>query len=140
MSSAVLAPTVPNAASGPRSGPPLFALAIGGLAIGTPEFATMGLLPQIAAGMEVDIPAAGHLVSADALGVVIGAPLIAALAARAPRKLLLIVLMAVFALGNLSSALTTTYPSLLVARFISGLPHGAACSRPIPTSPRRCFP
>ena len=68
----------------------LLALAIGGFAIGTTEFVTMGLLPQIASGTDTDIPTAGHYVSAYALGVVIGAPLIAVLAARMPRKRLLI--------------------------------------------------
>lgn len=103
----------------------LLAMAIGAFAIGTTEFATMGLLPQIAAGVAVDIPTAGHLISAYALGVVVGAPSIAALAARLPRKRLLVALMAVFALGNLASALADAYPSLLLARFVAGVPHGA---------------
>ncbi len=125
MSSAVLAPSRPESSAPTRSGRALFALAIGAFAIGTTEFATMGLLPQIAAGVGVDIPSAGHLISAYALGVVVGAPVIAALAARLPRKQLLIALMAVFALGNLASALATTYPTLMLARFVSGVPHGA---------------
>lgn len=126
MASAVLDPTRSGLTT--PSGHParaLLALAIGAFAIGTTEFATMGLLPQIAAGVSVDIPTAGHLISAYALGVVVGAPSIAALAARVPRKQLLIVLMAVFALGNLASALAGAYPSLLLARFVAGLPHGA---------------
>ncbi|GAB3913632.1 putative permease of the major facilitator superfamily protein [Microlunatus endophyticus] len=100
-------------------------MAIGGFAIGTVEFATMGLLPQIAHGVQVTIPQAGRLVSAYALGVVVGAPLIAVLAARLQRKLLLILLMALFAVGNFSSALATDYHLLLISRFVSGLPHGA---------------
>src|SRR5919202_4931587 len=103
----------------------LFALAVGGFAIGTTEFASMGLLPQIAAGVGVSIPTAGHLVSAYALGVVVGAPLIAAVAARVPRRRLLLVLMAVFLVGNAASALATSFGFLLGARFVSGLPHGA---------------
>ncbi len=125
MSATVLDQTRSDPTPGIRAGRALFALAVGAFAIGTTEFATMGLLPQIAAGVDVDIPTAGHLISAYALGVVVGAPLIAALAARMPRKHLLIVLMAVFAAGNLASALAGGYPSLLLARFVAGLPHGA---------------
>ncbi|HVK36825.1 MAG TPA: MFS transporter [Microlunatus sp.] len=125
MTSTILTADRPALGSRDRPGAALFALAIGGFAIGTSEFATMGLLPQIAAGVDVDIPSAGHLISAYALGVVIGAPVIAAFAARLPRKQLLMALMAVFALGNLASALAATFGSLMLARFISGLPHGA---------------
>jgi DHA1 family inner membrane transport protein len=103
----------------------LLALAIGGFAIGTTEFVTMGLLPQIAEGIGITIPTAGHLVSAYALGVVVGAPLITTIAARMSRKSLLLWLMVAFAVGNLGSALASSYPLLMVARFVSGLPHGA---------------
>lgn len=103
----------------------IFALAIGGFAIGTGEFVSMGLLPNIAAGVEISIPQGGHVISAYAIGVVIGAPLIAAFGARLPRKQLLWWLMAAFILGNLASALAPGYSSLLIARFLSGLPHGA---------------
>ncbi|HST47882.1 MFS transporter [Jatrophihabitans sp.] len=103
----------------------IFALAIGGFAIGTGEFVSMGLLPDIAGGVRISIPQAGHVISAYALGVVIGAPVIAAFGARLPRKRLLWWLMAAFALGNLASALAPGYGTLLVARFLSGLPHGA---------------
>lgn len=103
----------------------LFAMALGGFAIGTTEFVTMGLLPQIADGVDISIPAAGHVVSAYAIGVVVGAPTIAALAARAPRKTVLLWLMVAFAVGNAASALAPTYLPLLAARFVSGLPHGA---------------
>lgn len=102
-----------------------FALAIGGLAIGTGEFATMGLLPDIAQGIDVSEPVAGHAISAYALGVVIGAPAFALLGARMPRRLLLILLMVLFAAGNLLSATMNSYLPLLAMRFISGLPHGA---------------
>lgn len=103
----------------------VLALALGGFAIGTTEFVTMGLLPQIADGVRIDIPTAGHVVSAYALGVVVGAPLVAMLAARLRRRTVLIALMVAFALGNLGSALSTDYTTLLLARFVSGLPHGA---------------
>jgi DHA1 family inner membrane transport protein len=100
-------------------------LTLGGFAIGTTEFVTMGVLPEIAEGVGVDIPTAGHVISAYALGVVVGAPVIAALGARLPRRGLLIALMAAFLLGNLGSALAAGHSSLLLARFVSGLPHGA---------------
>ncbi|HEU4566924.1 MAG TPA: MFS transporter [Marmoricola sp.] len=106
-------------------GPAILALAIGGFAIGTTEFVTMGLLPQIARGVHVSIPSAGHVISAYALGVVVGAPLIAALAARLPRKGLLMGLMVAFVLGNLAASLASGYGALVAARFFSGLPHGA---------------
>ena len=101
------------------------ALILGGVAIGTTEFVTMGLLPDIAAGVWVDIPAAGHTISAYAAGVVIGAPLLALLAATWPRKALLIGLMAAFTVGNVLSAVAPSYGLLVASRFIAGLPHGA---------------
>ena len=103
----------------------LFALAMGGFAIGTAEFASMSLLPYFSVGLGVDEPTAGHVISIYALGVVVGAPLIAVLAARIPRRTLLIGLMGVFALGNGLSALAPTYHWMLAFRFLSGLPHGA---------------
>jgi MFS transporter, DHA1 family, inner membrane transport protein len=103
----------------------VLALALGGFGIGTTEFVAMGLLPDIATGLGITEPTAGHVISAYALGVVIGAPLIAALTARLPRKALLLGLMAVFTLGNLASVMATSYGTLMVARFIAGLPHGA---------------
>lgn len=101
------------------------ALAIGGFAIGTTEFVTMGVLPDIAEGVGVDIPSAGHVISVYALGVVVGAPVIAALSARLPRRALLIGLMAAFLVGNGLTALAPGYGTLLLARFLTGLPHGA---------------
>jgi DHA1 family inner membrane transport protein len=103
----------------------LVALALGGFAIGTTEFVTMGLLPDIADGVGVDIPTAGHVISAYALGVVVGAPVIAALSARLPRRALLVVLMSAFLVGNALSALAPGYAGLAIARFLAGLPHGA---------------
>lgn len=85
----------------------------------------MGLLPEVANDLHISIPTAGHLVSAYALGVVIGAPLLAALTARMPRRTVLIGLMALFVAGNALSALAPDYHWLMAARFLSGLPHGA---------------
>jgi MFS transporter, DHA1 family, inner membrane transport protein len=101
------------------------ALAVGGFAIGTTEFATMSLLPFFAHDLGISAPTAGHVISAYALGVVVGAPLIAVLSARMARRTLLIVLMTVFALANGLSALAPTYHWMLLFRFLSGLPHGA---------------
>ncbi len=102
----------------------VFALAMGGFAIGTTEFVTMGLLPEIAAGVNVSIPAAGHVISAYALGVVVGAPLLATLGARLPRRGLLVALMVVYAVFNALSALVSSFHLLALARFLDGLPHG----------------
>jgi DHA1 family inner membrane transport protein len=108
-----------------RTAPALTSLAVGGFAIGTTEFVTMGLLPDIAAGLDVTIPDAGRVISAYALGVVVGAPLLAVLTAKIARTRLLMVLMAAFAAGNVASALAPTYDTLVLARFLSGVPHGA---------------
>ncbi len=109
----------------PRVALAVVALALGGFAIGTSEFVTMGLLPDIAAGVGVDIPTAGGFISAYALGVVVGAPLIAALGARLPRRALLVGLAGAFLAGNVASAVAPGSATLLLARFVSGLPHGA---------------
>jgi DHA1 family inner membrane transport protein len=101
------------------------ALAMGGFAIGTTEFATMSLLPYMARDLRVDAPTAGHVISAYALGVVVGAPLIAVASARIARRPLLIGLMLVFALANGLSALAPSYGWMMLFRFLSGLPHGA---------------
>lgn len=103
----------------------LFALTLGGFAIGTGEFASMGLMPNMVASLGVTEPQVGHLISAYALGVVIGAPLLAILGAGWKRKTLLLSLMGFYALGNLASAIGASYGSLLLFRFIAGLPHGA---------------
>jgi len=103
----------------------LLALAVGSFAIGTTEFATMSLLPYFAQSLGIDAPTAGHVISAYALGVVVGAPVLAVLGARMPRRRLLIALMALFAVGNGLSAIAPDYHWMLVFRFISGLPHGA---------------
>jgi DHA1 family inner membrane transport protein len=103
----------------------LAALAVGAFAIGTGEFVIMGLLPDVAGGLGVDIPDAGRLISAYALGVVVGAPLLIAAANRFPRKAVLIALMGGYAGFNLLSALVPGYGLVLGARFLAGLPHGA---------------
>jgi DHA1 family inner membrane transport protein len=100
-------------------------LALGGFAIGTTEFATMSLLPYIARDLHVSVPAAGHIISAYALGVVVGAPLIAVLSARWQRRTILIALMGFYALANGLSAMAPNYGAMLGLRVLSGLPHGA---------------
>ncbi|SEQ89621.1 MFS transporter, DHA1 family, inner membrane transport protein [Lentzea flaviverrucosa] len=101
------------------------ALALGGFGIGTTEFATMGLLPQIAETFGIPDYEAGHAISLYAAGVVVGAPLIAVLGAKLPRKGMLIGLMLAVALGNGLSAAAQDKSLLLIARFVAGLPHGA---------------
>ncbi|MFC8345206.1 MFS transporter [Streptomyces sp. NPDC057280] len=103
----------------------LLALAVGAFGIGTTEFVMMGLLPEVADDLHVSLPTAGHLVSAYALGVVIGAPLLAAVTARMSRRTVLIALMGLFVAGNAASAFAPDHHWLLAARFLSGLPHGA---------------
>ncbi|QHC60813.1 MFS transporter [Rathayibacter sp. VKM Ac-2760] len=107
---------------------------MGGFGIGSTEFVAMGLLPQLAADLLPDVYAvsseqansqAGLLISAYALGVVVGAPTIAAAAARWPRKRLLLLLLVAFTLGTVASALLPTFPLVLAARFVAALPHGA---------------
>ncbi|ENO86131.1 major facilitator superfamily transporter [Thauera linaloolentis 47Lol = DSM 12138] len=102
----------------------MLALGVGGFSIGTGEFVIMGLLPEVARDMGVSIPQAGHVISAYALGVVVGAPVLAVLAAHWGRRALLMALMAVYALGNFASALAPDFASLAVLRLVSGLPHG----------------
>lgn len=103
----------------------IFALAIGAFGIGTGEFAIMGLLPNLAADLRISEPEAGHVISAYAFGVVVGAPLFAVLFATTARKPLMLFLMGLFALGNFGSAAAPDYTSLIGLRFLAGLPHGA---------------
>lgn len=102
-----------------------FALALGGFAIGTGEFAIMGLMPNVSQDLGVTEPQVGHLISAYALGVVVGAPVLAIIGARFFRRQLLIWLMAFYAVGNVASALAEGYTGVMIARFVAGLPHGA---------------
>ncbi|WP_328716859.1 MFS transporter [Halomonas elongata] len=101
------------------------ALALGGFGIGTSEFVIMGLLERVANDLQVATAEVGYAISSYALGVVVGAPLISALAARVPRRLLLIALMLVFAVGNIASAMATSFWPFVGLRFLAGLPHGA---------------
>lgn len=103
----------------------LSVLALGGFAIGTSEFAMMGLMPELVRAFGVSEPQVGHMISSYALGVVVGAPLLAVLGAAWPRRSLLIALMGFYALGNLATALAPSYSTMLIARFVAGLPHGA---------------
>lgn len=103
----------------------IIALALGGFGIGTTEFVAMGLIQEIAAGVGVSVPQAGHAISAYALGVVVGAPLIAVLSAKMPRKGLLLLLMLFFSVGNFATAFAADFHALVLSRFIAGLPHGA---------------
>ncbi|PJJ62847.1 MFS transporter [Chryseobacterium geocarposphaerae] len=100
-------------------------LAIGGLGIGTTEFTVMGLLPDIAKSLQISIPEAGHLISAYAMGVVIGAPILIGYSVKFPPKKVLITLMVIFTLFNALSAIAPDYTTMLIIRFLSGLPHGA---------------
>ncbi len=102
-----------------------FSLAVGSFSIGTAEFVAMGLQPEMAKSSYVDIPTAGQYISAYALGVVFGAPLLAVATAKLSRKTVLIGLMFFYAIANASSALFSNFNVLVMLRFISGLPHGA---------------
>src|ERR1700712_5892819 len=124
--------THPSTASttsvGPHGGVPLLvtlALAVGSFGIGTGEFVIMGLLPDVARAFGVSTPDAGHVISAYALGVVVGAPVIAILAAKMARRTLLLLMMTIFTLGNVCSAMAPTFESFTLLRFVTGLPHGA---------------
>ncbi|TDV57851.1 MFS transporter [Actinophytocola oryzae] len=115
----------PAPSGGRRYGVAVLALSVGGFTIGTTEFVTMGLLPRIADGIDVSEPTAGHVISAYALGVVVGVPILSFFAARLPRRGLLVALMAAYGVFNLVSAAAASYGLLFAARFFDGLPHGA---------------
>ena len=104
---------------------PLLALAIGAFGIGTTEFSPMGLLPVIARGVDVSIPAAGMIISAYAVGVMVGAPLMTLLLSHRARRSALIFLMAIFTLGNVLSAIAPDYMTLMLSRILTSLNHGA---------------
>jgi len=113
------------AAIGEKMNKYIFPLTLGGLGIGTTEFVIMGLLPDVAASFAVSIPKAGYLISAYALGVVVGAPLLVGISTKYNPKKTLLALMAIFTLFNALSGLAPNFNSLMVLRFLSGLPHGA---------------
>jgi DHA1 family inner membrane transport protein len=103
----------------------ILALACGAFGVGVGEFAIMGLLPQVAAGFATTVPRAGYVITAYAAGVVVGAPLIAVAATQISRRALLLMLMALFAVGNLVSSAARSLFALIAVRFLTGLPHGA---------------
>ncbi|MGW1072392.1 MFS transporter [Streptomyces sp. NPDC002537] len=103
----------------------LLALAIGAFGIGTTEFVTSGLLPEIAAEFGVSIPTAGYLTTGYALGVVIGAPILAIIGSRVPRKQMLMFLMGLFVVGNALSAVAPVFALMLAGRIVASLAHGA---------------
>jgi DHA1 family inner membrane transport protein len=124
--SSVVQATTPAAGVSPRHRALILtALTLGGFAIGTSEFSAMGLMPEMVKSFSVTEPQVGHIISTYVLGVVVGAPLLAILGGRLSRRTLLLVLMGFYALGNLASALAPNYMSMLLARFVAGLPHGA---------------
>ncbi|CAI1069428.1 Inner membrane transport protein ydhP [Serratia rubidaea] len=104
---------------------PLLALAVGAFGIGTTEFSPMGLLPVIAEGVDVSIPKAGMLISAYAVGVMIGAPLMTLLLSHRARRNALVFLMAIFTLGNVLSSIAPDYTTLMLSRIITSMNHGA---------------
>src|SRR5688572_14481414 len=120
MTPSAAAPTPETSVRASHFGLAVLALATGGFAIGTTEFVTMGLLPQVADGVDVSIPTAGHVISAYAVGVVVGAPLLAFFGARLPRRGLLVALMVAFVGGNAATALAPNHEMLVLARFVSG--------------------
>ncbi len=109
----------------PHAGWALFALAIGAFGIGTTEFSPMGLLPVIAQGVDVSIPTAGLLISAYAIGVMVGAPIMTLAFSRFGKRTALMLLMAIFTVGNIMSALAPGYFTLLASRVVTSLNHGA---------------
>jgi DHA1 family inner membrane transport protein len=128
MSETIVMKAPTGAASIPDSATPgliELALAVGGFAIGTGEFTIMGLLPDVAKDFQITEPHAGYVISSYALGVVVGSPIIAVLAAKLQRRTLLLGLMALFVLGNIASALAQGFWPLVGMRFLTGMPHGA---------------
>ncbi|WP_457949395.1 MFS transporter [Pseudarthrobacter sp. alpha12b] len=123
--SSVLSPSTAARIKAPNVGMAIFALAMGGVGIGVTEFTMMGLLKEVEQGLGISTPEAGHLISAYALGVVVGAPLLAAVGAKLPRKKLALALLLFFTVANLTSFVAPDYGSMLVSRFAAGLPHGA---------------
>ena len=123
--SSVLATSTAAPTRSPNLAMAIIALAMGGVGIGVTEFTMMGLLKEVEAGLGVSTPEAGHLISAYALGVVVGAPLLAAVGAKLPRKHLALGLMFFFTVANLVSFIAPDYGTMLASRFAAGLPHGA---------------
>lgn len=124
MSSSLSSSAVSNEAPSSAFYIALLAIGLGSFAIGVGEFISMGLLPEISSSLSITIPQAGHAISAYALGVVIGAPLLAILSTGRSRTRMLVVMMGLYAVANIASALAPNYESLLVLRLLSGFPHG----------------
>ena len=103
----------------------LLPLALGGFGIGMTEFVIMGILPDIAGSLQITIPQAGYLITAYALGVVVGAPTLVSLMAHRPPRSVLIWFMAMFTLFNAMSAFAPNFEVMMLSRFMAGLPHGA---------------
>ncbi|VXB08794.1 membrane hypothetical protein [Arthrobacter sp. 9AX] len=139
MSSVVQSPTA-TGTTAPNIAMAITALAMGGVGIGVTEFTMMGLLKEVEQGLNISTPEAGHLISAYALGVVVGAPLLAAVGAKLPRKTLALGLMLFFTVANLASFLAPDYGTMLVSRFAAGLPHGAFFGVAALSPPRSCRP
>ncbi|AJY45253.1 MFS transporter [Martelella endophytica] len=114
-----MSPSAPNARFA------LLALAIGAFGIGTTEFSPMGMLPQIAEGVDVSIPTAGLLISAYAIGVMVGAPIMTIAFGQFGKRKALMLLMTIFTIGNVMAALSPGYYTLLAARLVTSLNHGA---------------
>jgi DHA1 family inner membrane transport protein len=125
MTSTIVLPAAKPKLSARQLAMAIFALAMGGFGIGVTEFTMMGLLKEVEQGLNISTPEAGHLISAYALGVVVGAPLLAAVGARLPRKQLALGLMLFFSFANLTSFVAPDYGTMIVSRFAAGLPHGA---------------
>ncbi|WP_331344830.1 MFS transporter [Cellvibrio sp. UBA7661] len=124
MSSPLSSPAVSNEAPSPTFFIALLAMGLGSFAIGVGEFISMGLLPEISTSLAISIPQAGHSISAYALGVVVGAPVLAVLSTGRSRTRMLVVLMGLYAIANIASALAPNYEAMLLLRLLSGLPHG----------------
>ena len=117
--------TLPAAPTPRRRALAILALALGGFGIGVTEFAAMGLLRSIADGFGLTEPQAGNVITAYALGVVVGAPLLTVWTSRWRRRTLLLTLMALFTVGNAAAAFAPSAEILVAARFVAGIPHGA---------------
>ena len=118
----------------------LYALTAGAFGIGVTEFVIMGLLIQVGIDLGVSIPAAGLLISGYALGVVVGAPVMTIATARWPRKTALLVLMAVFTIGNLACAIAPNYWTLMAARVLTAFAHGTFFGSALWLRPRWWLP
>jgi DHA1 family inner membrane transport protein len=104
---------------------PILALSLSAFAVGTAEFVIAGLLPDISRDLGVSIPSAGRLVTAYAMGVVVGAPILAIATSRMPRKLVLLAMLGIFIVGNFLSAMSPNYAMLMIARVVAALAHGS---------------